>query len=117
MNSNVSDIYIKAVKNYYSGCTSVVKQGNMVSPEFPVTKGLRQGCAMAPTPFKIYIERALASSRTKCLGLGVPIDNDILYTLLFTNDQVIITGEKNNAIYMLIKLKVEFDKWGLNYQF
>ena len=41
----------------------------------------------------------------------------MLYTLLFVDDQVIITGEKDNAIYMLKKLNEEHDKWGLNINF
>ena len=53
----------------------------------------------------------------QCLGLGVPIDNDILFTLLFADDQVIITGEKDNANYMLKKSKEEYDKWSLTINF
>lgn len=51
--SSVCKTYVKAVKLFYSGCTSSFKVGKLVSPEFEVTDGLRQGCTLAPIHFKI----------------------------------------------------------------
>jgi len=57
--AGINEIYVKATKNFYENNVSAIKIGNKVSEEFRVTKGLRQGCAMAPTLFKIYINEAL----------------------------------------------------------
>jgi len=49
----------KAVKIFYEKNVIAIKISNKISEGFRVTKGPRQGCAMAPTLFKIYINEAL----------------------------------------------------------
>lgn len=46
-------VVINAVRSMYMGCSSAVKLGRRISQQFMVTKGLRQGCCLAPTLFKI----------------------------------------------------------------
>lgn len=111
--NGVSTTYVRAVKEFYSNCMSMVKIGNKVSSEFLVTKGLRQGCTMAPTLFKIYLEEALGEWKRKCSGMGIPVGGEIMYTLLFADDQVIVAGDMDDLSYMLRKLKDEYEKWGL----
>ena len=53
--AGINETYVKAVKHFYENNVSAIKIGNRVSGYFQVTRGLRQGCAMAPTLFKIYI--------------------------------------------------------------
>ena len=50
---------LKLLKFFYENNVSARKIGNKILEEFRVTKGLRQGCAMAPTLFNIYINEAL----------------------------------------------------------
>ena len=57
--AGIKETYVKAVKFFNENNVSAIKIGNKISEEFRVTKGLRQGCAMAPTLFKIYINEAL----------------------------------------------------------
>ena len=49
--------------------------------------------------------------------MGIQIGNEILYTLLFADDQVLIAGDEEDASYMLGKLKEEYVKWGLEINF
>jgi len=109
----VSELFIRAVRNLYSKCSSCVKMGNKLSEEFQVTKGLRQGCALAPTLFKIYLEAVLKNWKHKCHGMGIPIGDETLYTLLFADDQVVIAGDRDDSSYMFRKLEEEYEKWGL----
>ena len=45
--------------------------------------------------------------------MGIPIDDEVLYTLLFADDQVLLATDRDDISYMLRKLKEEYNKWGL----
>jgi len=82
------------LQNLY-GNTARVKTGNLLSHPFNITKGLRQGCCISPTLFKIYIRKALEEWKRKCFGMvSIPLDNTTLYTLQFADDQVVLAGDK-----------------------
>jgi len=110
---NINNNLIKALQNLY-GNTAEVKIGNTLSHPFNITKGLRQGCFISPTPFKIYVRKALEEWKPKCHGMGVPLENITLYTLQFADDQVVLAGDKEDLEYMTCKLKETYEKWGLD---
>jgi hypothetical protein len=56
--SNINYTLIKTLQNIYDS-TSQAKFGNKLSRHFNITKGLRQGCCISPTLFKIFIRKAL----------------------------------------------------------
>jgi len=111
--SNINNTLITALQNLY-GNTAQVKTGNTLSNPFNITKGLRQGCCISPTLFKIYIRKALEEWRRKCHGMGAPLKNTTLYTLQFADDQVVLAGDKEDLEYMTRKLKETYEKWGLD---
>jgi hypothetical protein len=49
---------IVVIQKMYENNEVQVKAGNMVSTSFGKTKGLKQGCGLSPTSFKIYLESA-----------------------------------------------------------
>jgi hypothetical protein len=90
-----------------------MKIDNPISEPFAVNKGLRQGCCLSPTLFNVYIDAALKTWSEKCKGMGIPIGEQTLYTLLFADDQVIVAADAEDVSYMTRKLKQKFTKWGL----
>jgi hypothetical protein len=82
-----------------------VKIGNKLTHPFNITKGLRQGCCISPTHFKIYIRKALEEWKRKCHGMGIPLENITLYTVQFAGDQVVLVRDKEDWEYMTRKLK------------
>ena len=76
-NQGISSKYIKSTKQLYKDMTAQVKIGKRISSKVSVSKGLKQGCCIAPTLFKIYLNKALTSWRKKCRNMGVPC---LLYT-------------------------------------
>ena len=68
---------------------------------------------MSPTLFKIYLHRTILDWLSKCSGMGIPVGNDSIYTLLFADDQVVISQDYEDMEYMLRKLLEEYEKWGL----
>jgi hypothetical protein len=109
--SNINNTLIKALQNLY-GNTAQVKIGNKLSHPFSITKGLRQGCCISPTLFKIYIRKASEEFKSKCHGMGITLENITLYTLQFADDQVVLAGGKEDLEYMTRKLKETYEKWG-----
>ena len=54
--STINTRLIDAIKLLYGGSSSKIKIGNLTTKDFKVTKGLRQGCSLSPSLFKIYLE-------------------------------------------------------------
>ena len=59
----ISSIYVRAVQKLYNNMTCCVKVGSKLSNDFRISKGLKQGCCIAPTLFKIYLKEALENWR------------------------------------------------------
>lgn len=45
--------------------------------------------------------------------MGLPIGDEVIHTLLFADDQVLIAGDEDDAAYMFRKLQDEYRRWGL----
>ncbi|KAF2890792.1 hypothetical protein ILUMI_15381, partial [Ignelater luminosus] len=109
----VSPIYVQALKALDTNITDSIKIGSKLSHAFPITKGLRQGCSIAPTLLKNNINSALIHWRRTCRNMGIDVHGEKLFTLHFADDQVIIAKDEGNIYYMLRKLDDEYHKWGL----
>jgi hypothetical protein len=59
------------------------------------------------------MRRALEEWKRTCHGMGIPLENTTLYTLQFSDDQVVLAGDKEDLEYMARKLKESYEKWGL----
>ena len=106
---------IEAIKLLYKGCSSKIKIGNLTTKGFKVTKGLRQGCSLSPTLFKIYLERVLRNWKRKCQPMGIPIQNTYVYSLSFADDQVVLAQDDDDMEYMARKLKENMKSGDLLY--
>ncbi|XP_045477944.1 uncharacterized protein LOC123683087 [Harmonia axyridis] len=107
-NEHQPNILITALKNLYTDSTSRIKSGKNLSQEFTVNKGLRQGCCVSPTLFKVYVSRALRKWKNKCGPMEIELDdNSHLYSLQFADDQVIMANDKDDLEYMARKLQEE----------
>lgn len=116
--STINKIYVRSIFNIYKSSECLIKVGKEITKEpFRITKGLRQGCCLSPTLFKIYIQKALKLWCRKCAGMGIEIGNQCIYTLLFADDQVLIAGDEEDISFMTRKLFEEYKKWGLKINF
>lgn len=111
--TNINANLIKAVQQLYRNCQIKIKIGNKISKGFLPNKGLKQGCCMSPTLFKIFLEKALSKWKLKCKGMGIPLNENILYTLSFADDQIVLAQDIEDLEYMTRKLVEEYEKWGL----
>lgn len=91
----------------YTNITSSKKIAFTLSDEFPVTKGLRQGCAIAPTVIKVYLNSDLEQWRRTSRNMWMAINDEKLFRLDSSDNQVIIAEENNDICSMLRKLDEE----------
>lgn len=113
-NSGINKTYVKCVQDIYRKTVGMIKMGNESSPQFEITKGLKQGCCLSPTLFKIYLQGVLENWQKKCKCMGIELNGNWLYTLLFADDQVVVANDEDDLAYMMRKLIEEYSKWGLN---
>lgn len=111
--SRVNDIYVRSIYHLYKDAYSVVKQGREISKRIKISKGLKQGCCLSPTLFKIYTQEALKQWSRKCSKMGIQVGDTCLYNLLFADDQILIANDEYDVSFMVRKLLEEYSKWGL----
>jgi len=110
---NISNSIIRAIKRLYENSFPKIKIGKQLSSGFRITKGLRQGCSLSSTLFKIYIQNALENWQKKCAKMGLEIQDMTIYTMLFADDQLLIAQDYEDLEYMTKKLIDEYELWGL----
>ena len=70
--STINTRLIEAMKLLYKGSSTKIKIGKLITKGFRVTKGLKQGCSLMPTLFKVY-PRELRNWKSKLQQMGIPI--------------------------------------------
>jgi hypothetical protein len=108
---------IEAIKSLYKGSSSKIKIGNIIRKGFKVAKGLREGCSLSPTLFKLYQEQVLRNWKRKCQPMVIPIQNTYVYSVSFADDQVLLAQDHDDMEYMAKKLKEEYKKMGTDHKF
>lgn len=111
--TNINTELIKAVKSLYKQTQTKIKIGHTITNGFTTTKGLKQGCCLSPTLFKVYLECALEKWKKKCRNMGLPLNDSTLYTLCFADDQILVAQDYEDINYMTRKLVEEYAEWGL----
>jgi len=110
---NISNSIIRTIKKLYENSFSKIKIGKQHSSGFYITKGLRQGCSLSPTLFKIYIQNALENWQEKCAKMGLEIQDRTIYSMLFAYDQLLIAQNYEELQYMTRNLIDGYELWGL----
>lgn len=93
----IPQVYNNAVRGFMK-YDHTIKIGQKVSQKIMVTKGLRPGCCIAPTLFKIYLEGVLETWRKKCKPMGMQVRYHKLYTWHFADDRYSLHVRENRRI-------------------
>jgi len=90
----------------------LIKFNNKLSKSVEINKGVRQGCPLSPTLFNIYLDEITKWQKQDITGIKLP-KNQQLSTLLFADDQVIITDREDNLQRAAHKLNKIITEYGL----
>ena len=90
------------ISNHYLSSKARAKFLDMLSEEFPINRGVRQGCPLSPILFNLFINDVL----NNCDKYGVSIGNKKCCGGLFADDIVLIAPSEKNLKKLLNKVFV-----------
>jgi hypothetical protein len=108
---HIPDTLLKAIVDVYTQHKIMIKFNNKLSKLVDINKGVRQGCPLSPTLFNIYLDEIITKWQKQNLT-GIKLSkNQQLLTLLFADEQVIITDTERylqKAAHKLNRLITEY---------
>ena len=104
------------LRNLYAGQEATVRTGYGIKNLFPIGKGVCQGCILSPYLFNLYAEYVMRNVGLEKAQAGIKIDgrnNNLKYTY----DTTLMAESEEELKSLLIKVKEENEKVGLNSTF
>ena len=107
----ISGPFLNLIKSLYDNVESAVKVNNDLTDWFEIQNGVKQGCILSPTLFSMFINDLAEDINTA--ELGVQCKENIVSSLLFADDLVILAENEVNLQGLLNILSNWCDKWGI----
>lgn len=95
---------IEAVEELYGNTKARVRKADIVTDTFPTTRGVIQGCPLAPPLFNLYLERVMVEALEGEEG-GVEMSG-VRYTNLRYADDIVVVAETTEDLQRVVQ-KVE----------
>lgn len=102
----------RALKGLYAVVRCVVHSGGFKSEAFDVGVGLKQGCPLSCILFLFFINGLLVVLRQ--LGLGVKIGRNVLSSLAFADDVVLVADSLSDSERLFGAVEAYCEKWELS---
>ncbi|KAJ8012365.1 hypothetical protein DPEC_G00041950 [Dallia pectoralis] len=101
---------LRAIQSLYAQSMNCVRVLGSKSDSFPVGVGLRQGCALSPILFVIFMDRI---SRRSHGGEGFPFSGLMVTSLLFADDVVLMASSVGDIQHSLDRFAAECEAAGM----
>jgi hypothetical protein len=97
---------IRAVQSlYHENQTIIEREGEKDDKKISINQGVRQGCPLPPTLFSLYTDDIIRRWQIE-LKDKFCINNIEINTLLFADDQVILSNSEDNLQRVIHRLNV-----------
>ena len=107
---NFPNSFIDFLQHYYfNDNVTSMSGGIQTNPQYQ-SRGLRQGCNLSSILFAIYISEL--GFRVENSGLGVEINGEIVGLLMFADDLVFVTDNKDQ----IFQFKQILEKWSSDFR-
>ena len=105
------------LRNLYAGQEATVRTGHGTRDWFQIGKGVCQGCILSPCSFNLYAESIMRNAGLEETQAGIKIAGRNLNNLRYANDTTLMAESEEELKSLLMKVKEESEKAGLNSTF
>ena len=101
------------LRNLYEVQEATVRTGHGTTDWFQIGKGVRQGCVLSPCLFNLYAEYTMRNARLDEAQAGIKIVRRNISNLRYGDDTTLMAESKEEIKSLLMKVKEESEKAGL----
>ena len=105
------------MRNLYASQEATVRTGHGTTDWFQIGKGIRQGCTLSPCLFNFYAEYIMRNAGLEETQAGIKIAGRNINNLRYADDTTLMAEVKEELKRLLMKVKEEHKKAGLNSAF
>ena len=105
------------LRNLYAGQEATVRTGHGTTDCFQIGKGVHQGCILSPYLINLYAEYIMRNAGLEEAQAGIKIAGRNINNLRYTDDTTLMAESEEELKSLLMKLKEESEKVGLNLNF
>ena len=105
------------LRNVYEGQEETVRTGLGIADWFKIGKGIPQGGILLPCLFNLYAEYIMWNVRLNEAQAGINIAGRNINNLRYTDDIILMAKRGEELKSLLMKVKEESEKFGLNSTF
>ena len=105
------------LRNMHEGQEATVRTGHGTIDWFQIGKGVCQGCILSPCLFNLYAEYIMQNAWLDEAQTGFKIAGRNINDLRYADDTTLVAENKEELKSLLMKVKEESEKAGLNSTF
>ena len=113
----VQDHLICLLRNLYAGQQATVRTGHGTMDWFQIGKGVCQGCTLSPCFFNLYAEYIMRNARLDESQAGIKTAQRNINNLRYAYNTTLMAESEKELKSLLMKVKEESEKAGLNSTF
>ena len=105
------------MRNLYAGQEATVRTGHGTTDWFQIKKGVGQVCILLPCLFNFFAEYIMRNARLNEAQASVKIAQRNINNLRYTDNTTLMAESEEELKSLLMKVKEESEKVGLNSTF
>ena len=105
------------LRNLYAGQEATVRSGHGTTDWFQIGKGVHQGYILSPCLFNLYTKYIMRNAGLEEIQAGIKIGRRNINHLRYAGDTTLMAESEEELKSLLMKVKEESEKVGLNSTF
>ena len=105
------------LRNLYAGQEATVRTGHGITDWFQIGKGVRQGYILSPCLFNLYAEYLMRNAGLEEEQAGIKIAGRNINNIRYADDTTLMAESEEELKSLLMEVKEESEKVGLNSTF